>query len=47
MGINFVIEVSTDLEDWRSLQTNFSPFTFIDTNDSTVSNRYYRAILAH
>jgi hypothetical protein len=46
-GINFVIEVSTDLVDWQPLSTNPSPFTFIDTNTSTAASRYYRAAIAH
>jgi hypothetical protein len=45
-GVNFVIEVSTNLIEWQPLQTNPSPFTFIDTNTSTFSSRYYRAAVA-
>jgi predicted outer membrane repeat protein len=45
-GVNFVIEVSTNLIEWQPLQTNPSPFTFIDTNTSTAASRYYRAAVA-
>jgi hypothetical protein len=44
-GINCVIEVSTNLLEWQPLATNPSPFTFIDTNTSTFTSRYYRAVV--
>jgi hypothetical protein len=43
-GSNFVIEVSTDLLNWRPLQTNASPFTFVDTNAPGSAYRFYRAV---
>jgi hypothetical protein len=46
-GINFVIEVSTNQVNGQTLQTNPSPFSFIDTNTSAESERYYRAVVAH
>jgi hypothetical protein len=46
-GLNFVIEVSTNLVNWRPLQTNLSPFTFVDTNAPASPYRFYRAVLAH
>jgi hypothetical protein len=46
-GLNFVIEVSTNLVNWRPLQTNLSPFTFVDTNEPASPFRFYRAVLAH
>jgi hypothetical protein len=44
-GYNYVIESSTDLVNWQSLQTNSSPFTFIDTNAASYPIRFYRAVL--
>jgi hypothetical protein len=46
-AISLVIEVSTNLVDWLPVQTNLSPFTFVDTNAPTSPYRFYRAILAH
>jgi hypothetical protein len=43
-GSNFVIEVSTDLSNWQPLQTNTSPFTFVDTNAPGSAYRFYRAV---
>jgi hypothetical protein len=43
-GWNFIIECSTDLENWQPLQTNSSPFTFIDTNAASYPLRFYRAV---
>jgi hypothetical protein len=45
-GWNFIIEYSTDLENWQPLQTNSSPFTFTDTNAANYPLRFYRAVLA-
>jgi hypothetical protein len=47
VGMNFIIEVSTNLENWQPAQTNPSPFTFIDTNAPASPFRFYRAVLAH
>jgi hypothetical protein len=44
-GYNFVIESSTDLVNWVSLQTNSSPFTFTDTSAASYPRRFYRAVL--
>jgi hypothetical protein len=40
-----VIESSTDLVNWVSLQTNSSPFTFTDTSAASYPRRFYRAVL--
>jgi hypothetical protein len=45
-GMDFVIEVSTNLIDWQPLQTNPSPWTFTDTNAVANPSRFYRAVLA-
>jgi hypothetical protein len=46
-GIDFIIEASTDLLDWQPLQTNPSPFTFVDTNAPAIPFRFYRAVVEH
>ncbi len=43
-GSNFVIEVSSNLLNWQPLQTNASPFTFVDTNAPGSAYRFYRAV---
>lgn len=40
---NYVVQGSSDLINWVSLQTNASPFTFTDTNTDGYSQRFYRA----
>jgi hypothetical protein len=42
-GSNYVIEASTNLTDWISLETNTSPFTFTDTNAVNLPLQFYRA----
>ncbi len=46
-GCNFIIQASTDLSAWVNLQTNTSPFVFVDTNAWQYPRRFYRAVLAH
>ena len=46
-GCVFVIQASTDLSAWQNVQTNSSPFSFVDTNSWQYPRRFYRAILAH
>lgn len=45
-GYDYVIQASTNLLNWISLQTNSSPFTFVDTHASQYPHRFYRAIYA-
>jgi len=40
--LQYVVQASTDLVNWVSIQTNTSPFTFVDTNASKFSKRFYR-----
>jgi hypothetical protein len=40
----FVVQASTDLKNWTSLQTNQPPFTFVDTNFSRSGWRFYRTM---
>ncbi|HSY17865.1 MAG TPA: fibronectin type III domain-containing protein [Candidatus Acidoferrales bacterium] len=37
-----VVQASTDLVHWVSVQTNTAPFTFVDTNAASFSKRYFR-----
>jgi hypothetical protein len=41
-GSNYVVQASSDMENWVSLQTNASPFTFVDTNITGFNQRFYR-----
>lgn len=42
-GQQYVVQASTNLLDWDSLQTNVSPFQFTDMNAANFAQRYYRA----
>ena len=42
-GSNCVIQVSTNLLKWTSLQTNTVPFQFTDSKANQYSKRFYRA----
>lgn len=46
VGSNYVIQVSTNLSltDWLPIRTNAAPFTFIETNSTSSSQRFYRAV---
>jgi len=41
-GYSYVIQASTNPVQWRSLQTNHSPFNFVDPNASQFPRRFYR-----
>jgi hypothetical protein len=43
-NFNYVIQASTDLTNWLSLQTNRGPFTFIETNAASPPCGFYRAL---
>ena len=43
-GLNYAVQVSTDLLNWDFVATNISPFDFTDTNAANFPQRYYRAI---
>ena len=43
-GFSYIIQASTDLISWNSIQTNTSPFTFTDTAATNYPYRFYRAI---
>lgn len=42
-GYVYVVQASTDLVHWISLETNLTPLEFIDTNPGRYSRRFYRA----
>jgi hypothetical protein len=47
-GASYAIQASTNLAagNWISLFTNISPFIFMDTNASSLPNRFYRGVTA-
>jgi len=42
-GEKYVVQASTDLTSWVSVATNAVPFTFVDTNTTAFSKRFYRS----
>jgi hypothetical protein len=42
-GSTYVVQSSTNLQDWVSVQTNVAPFTYVETNASQSVQQYYRA----
>jgi len=42
-GYKYVVQVSTNLINWTSVQTNTAPFTFVDANAGHYSKRFYRS----
>ena len=45
-GQTCVVQASTNLRDWISIQTNTAPFVFTDTNAAGFSQRFYRTCLS-
>jgi hypothetical protein len=43
-GLNYAVQTSTNLIDWIPMQTNVSPFNFMDTNMNGLRQRFYRSI---
>jgi hypothetical protein len=41
----YVVQASTNLVDWVSVQTNTAPFTFVDPDAGQFSQRFYRTLL--
>lgn len=41
-GSQCIVQASTDLVHWVTLQTNLSSFNFVDSNASQFSHRFYR-----
>jgi hypothetical protein len=46
VGTEYIVQASTDLVKWVSLQTNAAPFVFVDTNAAKFNQRFYRTMLA-
>lgn len=44
LGNSYVIQASTNLVNWTSLETNTSPFMFVDTNANQFNQRFYQAV---
>jgi Fibronectin type III domain len=45
-GFGYIVQASTNLADWESVQTNFAPFVFKDPDASLHSHRFYRTLSA-
>lgn len=43
-GYRYVIQASTNMTDWVSLQTNTAPFNFVDANAGQFKQRFYRSV---
>lgn len=42
-GYQYVVQATTNMVNWTSVQTNTSPFTYTDTNTTAFNQRFYRA----
>jgi len=45
-GYRYIVQASTDFVKWVPVQTNTAPFTFVETNASQFSRRFYRSVYA-
>jgi len=45
-GFQYIVEASTDLVRWVTVQTNTAPFTFVDTAAGQFNQRFYRSVYA-
>jgi Fibronectin type III domain len=43
-GSSYVVQATTDLVNWTSVQTNAAPFVFADPNSSASGKKFYRAV---
>ena len=43
-GSQYVVQASTNLVDWVSVETNTAPFTFVDVNAAQYTHQFYRAV---
>jgi len=43
-GSQYVVQASSNLIDWQSIQTNTVPFTFVDGQAGAYAQRFYRAV---
>jgi hypothetical protein len=44
VGAVYVVQASTDLVNWTSIQTNIAPFAFVDTGVAGFKQRFFRTI---
>jgi len=43
-GMKYIVQASTNMVDWFSIQTNTAPFTFTDTQAGQFNQRFYRSV---
>jgi hypothetical protein len=43
-GSQYVVQASTNLVNWVSVETNTAPFTFVDVNAAQFTHQFYRAV---
>jgi hypothetical protein len=43
-GYQYIVQASTDLVNWTSMETNTAPFDFVDKNASRFNQRFYRTV---
>ena len=43
-GAQYIVQASTNLVNWVTIQTNVAPFNFVDSNASQFSHRFYRTV---
>jgi Fibronectin type III domain len=46
-GFSYIVQGSTNLVDWESMQTNLAPFVFTDPDVNVYSQRFYRTLSAN
>jgi fibronectin type 3 domain-containing protein len=42
VGRTYIVQASTDLVNWVTVQTNAAPFTFVDSETTNFTRRFYR-----
>jgi Bacterial Ig domain len=45
-GMTYIVQASSDLSQWESVQTNQAPFTYTDEQAGQFNQRFYRTISA-
>jgi hypothetical protein len=43
-GYQYAVQTSSDMIHWTPVQTNTAPFSFVDSNASKFSHRFYRTV---
>ena len=44
VGTIYIVQASTDLVNWTSIQTNLAPFTFVDASVAGFKQRFFRTV---